>query len=276
MGKVRTNNEDHYMIARFGRVFETIATNLQHGQVPSRFEESAFVMAVADGMGGMAAGEVASSMAITIGANLALSAGQWNLRLNEREAREMVGRVSRFFRHIDRRLTERAESDPQLSGMGTTLTTAYSVGDDLFLFHVGDSRAYLFRDGGLAQITHDQTLAQALADSGRISAEEVGRHHLRHVLTHALGKGGGEIQAEIQQLRMQDGDRLLLCTDGLTDMVDDAGIAGVLSEVAASDQAGQALIERALEAGGKDNVTVVVARYHLPARDSSQSAGRST
>jgi protein phosphatase len=130
---------------------------------------------------------------------------------------------------------------------------------------VGDSRAYLFRDGTLRLLTRDQTHAQRLADEGLISQQDVARHRLRHVLTSALGGSQQDVRAEIQRWTLADGDRLLLCSDGLTDMVDDAEIAAVLSRETRSDKACGLLVDRALANGGKDNVTVVVARYSIPA-----------
>jgi serine/threonine protein phosphatase PrpC len=148
--------------------------------------------------------------------------------------------------------------------MGTTLTVACSVGADLVLYYVGDSRAYLFRQGKLHRLTRDHTLAQHLADEGCIAQEEIATHRSRHVLTRALGQSGGEVEAELQHLRLANGDRLLLCTDGMTDMVPDARIAEVLCGLDRSHEACRALIDLALAAGGRDNVTVVLARYAIP------------
>src|SRR5262249_3777304 len=147
-----------------------------------------------------------------------------------------------------------------LTGMGTTMTVACSLGIDLFVTHVGDSRVYLCRQGHLHQLTRDHTLAQSLADRGVIPHEEVATHRLRHVLTRALG-GKGEVEADVQRARLEDKDQLLLCTDGLTNMVDDAAIEAVLREAPTAGGACEALVERALKNGGKDNVTVVLARY---------------
>ena len=145
------------------------------------------------------------------------------------------------------------------------MTAAYSLGDDLFITQVGDSRAYLFRGGKLQLLTRDQTMAQLLADRGQISQQEVARHRLRNVLTSALGGSQKEVRVEIQRWKLIDGDRLLLCTDGLTDMMDDASIAEVLSRETRSDEACRKLVEGALANGGRDNITVVLAGYSIPA-----------
>jgi protein phosphatase len=265
-GLVRTNNEDHFIAGRLRRSAEVLATNLPDGYVPRQFEESAYTFAVADGMGGAAAGEVASSLALSLGMNLTLEASRWHTRLDEEAADLMAERVSEFFRVIDGALSERAKSDPGLTGMGTTLTVAYTVGLDALVFHLGDSRAYLFHQGVLRQITRDETLAQAMADAGEIPADSVAQHPMRHVLTRAMGAGTGRADAVVHELRLEPGDRVLLCTDGLTDMLEDAAITDVLARVADPQQACEALIEAALAAGGKDNVTAVIARYETDAQ----------
>jgi protein phosphatase len=172
--------------------------------------------------------------------------------------------LSQYVRAVDLALTEYARGDKKLTGMGTTLTVAYTVGADLFTLHVGDSRAYLYRQGRLTQLTRDHTVAQSLADAGDIQPEEVATHKHRHVLTSALGGNAGLVRADIERARLQDGDRLLLCTDGLTDLVADDRIAHALEEAESPQHACNRLIELALAEGGRDNVTAVVARYTIP------------
>jgi protein phosphatase len=268
-GKVRTSNQDAFLVFRASRCWEKICTNLPAEDLPDRHEECAYVMAVADGMGGAAAGGVASRLALCTGVNLFLNAVKWALKLDNPEERELElqegkERAARIFRQIDATLSQRAETDPTLAGMGTTLTLAYSFGDDLLVSHVGDSRAYLFRQGQLQRLTRDHTLAQALADVGAIRPDEVAGHRLHHVLTRAMGGHGGKVQFDHHHYKLADGDRVLLCTDGLTGMVTDEQIAEVLSGVATSDEAGKALVAKALEGGGADNVTVVLAGYSIP------------
>jgi protein phosphatase len=264
VGKARSSNEDHYFVGRAGRRIETLFTNVPSEDVPAQFSETGYVLIVADGMGGAAGGEVASRMAIAALINIIIHVPDWILRLDEEHAQELMERAAVYYQRVNEALVERAELDPKLRGMGTTMTAAYTLGDDLFVAHVGDSRAYLFRDGKLQLLTRDQTQAQQLADIGVIPQKDVARHRLRHVLTSALGGINKEVKAEIQRLKLTDKDSLLLCTDGLTEMVDDAGIAAVLRDQSRSDEACRVLVERANENGGKDNVTVVVARYCIP------------
>ena len=231
---------------------------------PEHVGDDAYTMIIADGMGGMAAGEVASRVAITTGLKLIQKSPKWGFKINKREARELFERVNSYMREIDLELTKRSEGDRRLFGMGTTLTAAYSIGVDLFIIHLGDSRAYLFRDGDLMRLTRDHTLAQAMADAGYIAPEEVRYHHKRNVLTNFLGGHGGKVKADVRWLRLRDNDRLLLCSDGLNDMVDDQSISRIIGAHERPDEAASSLLEQALENGGRDNVTVIVARYHVP------------
>ncbi|MDG3006833.1 PP2C family protein-serine/threonine phosphatase [Paludisphaera mucosa] len=263
-GKVRSRNEDHFMVAKVSRHMEILMDNLPAGQLPQELAEDGYSMVVADGMGGMNAGDVASMLAISTGVRLADKSVKWGFKINEKEARDLLNRMSMYFQEIDRRLTLKSEGDRRLFGMGTTLTLAYSVGAHLFLIHVGDSRAYLFRGGEIAQLTRDHTVAQALADAGQIKPEDVRTHARRNTLTNYLGGHRGKIQADVRWLRLEHGDRVVLCSDGLSDMIDDAAIAEVLRRGECSQRTTEILLEKALEAGGKDNVTIIVAGYSIP------------
>ncbi len=259
-GKVRPRNEDHFLVTQVGRFAETLMTNLPLDQRPARSEHVGYVLAVADGMGGMTAGQQASRLAIRTGVDLVLESPKWYFHINEREAHELMDRLCEYFRDIDRRLSEHAFADPQLHGMGTTLTGAYLVGGNLFVVHVGDSRCYLYRSGKLQQITHDHTLAQEMADAGKITQQSAGRHRMRNVLTRYIGGSDGDIQAEVHWLPLESGDRVLLCTDGLNGMVADEEIAIALATHHDPNQACEALLAAALAAGGRDNITAIVAQ----------------
>jgi PPM family protein phosphatase len=262
-GKVRDKNEDHFLVSKVSRKQEVLSTNVSSDYIPPLTGEDGYAMIVADGMGGMAAGEVASRLAITTGLKLIQKSPKWGFKINKKEARELFDRVSQHLREIDEALTVRSEADRRLFGMGTTLTAAYSVGADLFIIHLGDSRAYLYRKGELRRLTRDHTVAQAMADAGYIAPEEVRHHNKRNVLTNFLGGHHGNVKADVRWLRVTDGDLLLLCSDGLHDMVDDASIARILGEHELPRDAAQSLLNEALERGGKDNVTVIVARYAI-------------
>ncbi len=263
-GKKRNTNQDHFLVARAGRHLGTLLSNLPEGELPARFDETGYIAIVADGMGGAAGGEVASRLAITTLINIVLHVPDWILRLDEEHAQKVMRRAASYYREVNERLVKEARLKPELRGMGTTMTGAYSLGDDLFVVHVGDSRAYLYRDGILRRLTRDHTHAQMLADAGIIRPEAVGTHRLRHVLTNALGGEESEGNAEIHRMRLFDGDSILLCSDGLHDMVEDEEIAEILKRERASNPACEALVKSALDNGGKDNVTVVVAGYRIP------------
>ncbi len=262
-GLVRPNNEDCYLIARFDRALQTLMTNLPAGQVPGRVEEIGYGMLVADGIGGMAGGEIASSLAASTLVNLALTMSDWIMRLNGEEIERLMLRLADLYRVVDKTLRDKARADPKLSGMGTTMTLACSLGADLVLAHTGDSRVYLLRAGTLRQLTRDHTIAQAMADAGEILPEEVRTHRGRHILTRALGGTMDPVEADVDHFHLSDGDQVLLCTDGLSEMVEDETIAAILGKAATPAAACQALIDAALQNGAKDNVTVAVARYRF-------------
>jgi protein phosphatase len=265
-GKVRKNNEDHFIATRFDRTMRTLASNLPEGEVPSLHSETVYGLLVADGVGGAVAGEIASRTAIHALVDLVLDTPDWIMRLDDPLAGEVLARMERRFQQVREVLVERAKADLTLRGMATTMTVACTLGPELMTAHVGDSRAYVYRSGGrLERLTRDQTMAQSLADAGAITQDEVGKHPSRHVLTSALATRGAFVQVELKRSRLEDGDQVLLCSDGLTEMVPDETIAKVLASGQKSAEACRQLVDLALEAGGKDNVTVVLARYQIPA-----------
>ena len=262
-GGARQNNEDHYLVLRLGRDQETLATSLSGSDVPPLFKESAYTMLVADGLGEGGSGSVASRVALSTIAYLALDYGEWNVRIDPDTASHIYDRAEWFYAQADTAVHTHAASHPLLKGMTTALTAAYSAGNDLFIAHVGHTRAYLFRDGQLSRLTRDHTIEQHLADTKRPASVERLAQDLRHILTDAVGAPGGHPLVEIEQVRLLDGDELLLCTNGLTDMVADAGIAEVLAHRRAPGDQCAMLIELANRAGGGDNITVVIAEYHI-------------
>jgi len=214
-------------------------------------EDSAYagprLLAVADGLGGHAGGERASAAAID-----ALRAFD-----TDTPAAELVNVLADAVRQANAAVHDLAESEPALRGMGTTLTAMLWSGAQFALVQIGDSRAYLLRDGELIQITHDQTVVQALVDAGRITAEEALSHPQRSLILQALD--GGPLVPDIQLREAQLGDRYLLCSDGLYAVVGAEAIGGVLSSVPEPELAVGKLIDLANQGGGPDNITCVVA-----------------
>ncbi len=268
-GRVRPRNEDAFLVYRASRSWERLRTSLPEEDLPRQFGETAYAFCVADGMGGAAAGDLASRLALRTGVNLILNSAKWWLKLDQPQTRErairaLIARALRRFHQIDQALVDRAKEDPSLFGMGTTLTVACSFGADLFVIHTGDSRAYLLRQGNLEQLTRDQTLAQALLDAGQVTAEQALTHRWRHMLTGVLGGRGAKDAPEVQIRRLEDGDQLLLCTDGLTNMIEHAAIGEIIARAESAADGCRRLVDEALRRGGRDNVTVILAKYSLP------------
>jgi protein phosphatase len=262
-GKIRLNNEDHYLVASFERGMKALLTSLPEGDIPHHFADTGYGMVVTDGMGGAAGGEIAARTVISVLIELALSTPDWIMRLNEELAKVVLRRLNHRIMQAQTALIEKARIDPTLTGMGTTVTIACSLGAKLLIAHVGDSRAYLFHRHQLHRLTCDHTVAQALSDAGVIRPEAVQSHPTRHLLTRAVGSQGGKAIADLSVLELNDGDQVMLCTDGLTNMVSEAQITKSLSMERPASDACHALVEMALEGGGLDNITVVIARYRI-------------
>jgi PPM family protein phosphatase len=225
-GLVRRNNQDQLLVN--GRLF-----------------------AVADGMGGHAAGEVASQVAIDALRSAFEATG------DNPHPDDLVGAV----RRANSAVIARAETDPALRGMGTTLTAAAVVVEDdeerIAIANVGDSRAYVFAHGDLTQLTEDHNVAEELARSGQINPEDVGHHPQRHILTRAIGIFP-DVDVDLWEVLPYPGDRVLLCSDGLVREVNDDQIAAVLRRLGDPGEAAEELVARARAAGGSDNITVVL------------------
>jgi protein phosphatase len=263
-GLVRTNNEDHFLIARIGRTLETVLTNMTDVESPTQFEEAGYAFIVADGVGGRAAGEVASRQAISGLLKLALHTPDWQFRWGPKERNTVAWRMQDRFRNVNAALLQHAEVDASRKGMSTTLTAALAYGSDLIVGHVGDSRAYLLHQGKLKKLTRDHTLAQSLIDEGVHASDDQVLLQFRNILTQTLGSAESESRADVQEYSIADGDQLLLCTDGLTDMVDEGVIESVLNEGSSAKLVCTNLLNFALSNGGLDNVTIIVARFSIP------------
>ena len=221
VGRLREVNEDAYLV-----------------------EEPLFV--IADGMGGHVAGDVASSTAIE-----AISAHLDEITPTDPQT------LAQLVRYANSAVWSKAQSDASLSGMGTTCTLIYVDEGRAHVAHVGDSRAYRLRDGELEQLTEDHTLVGRLVREGRLPAEEADRHPQRNVITRVLGIDA-DVSVDLTAIELVDGDRLLLCSDGLTSMMRESDIAETLNEEADAQSAADHLVDAANRAGGEDNITVVV------------------
>ena len=205
------------------------------------------VFVVADGMGGARAGEVASQLAIETFEQGLPDAGNGEERLAER------------VRDANRAIFDKASEEPELEGMGTTLTAAYLDDSHLSIAHVGDSRAYLFRDGELSRLTQDHSLVDELVRRGKLTEEQAAEHPQRSIITRALGIER-DVEVDTWSYPVRAGDVLLLCSDGLTSMISEDRVTDVLRSAPTLDRAASDLIAEANDAGGRDNITVVLFR----------------
>lgn len=262
-GCVRPNNEDQFLIVRLERSFVLQYSGYAVDNGTRISQPSPWLMMVADGMGGHAGGEVASSVVVDAMAHYALTAMPW-IEASEKDDGDLVeGMVAAVRRAQDRMLTVAARKQLD-TRLGSTLTMGYLLWPNLLLFHVGDSRAYLYRDGQLRRLTSDHNLAQEMVKSELLSEQEARRSFFTSVLTNALGGGSDKLYVEQGRLELEVGDIILLCTDGLHGELDDAEIAAQLATLRAPEdveRVGRGLIEAAKAVGGHDNVTVVLARF---------------
>jgi protein phosphatase len=262
-GKVRSNNEDQHLIARLAKSMHVCQSSLPDDGLTRFAGEEGYLLVVADGMGGAAAGERASALAVESIEGFVLNTFRWFLHLGPNEEDALYDELREGLERADRAVFNEAQEDLRYHGMGTTLTMAYTVASDLFVVHAGDSRAYLFRDGRLHQLTNDHTFVQALVQGGAISSEAARKHKMRNIVTNVIGGASEGVHAEIHKLLVQDGDVLLLCSDGLTEPVPESEITEILATHPEPEKACQRLINRALDHGGPDNVTVIVAHYRM-------------
>ena len=265
-GTARPYNDDHYLVLRVGRTQDTLATSLSSADVPADFEEHAYAMLIADGLGEGGSGSVASRVALSTIAHMALDHGRWNLRVDPETASEIMDRAQHFYSRADAEVFAKSLTGPLLTGIATSLTAAYSAGDSLFVAHVGHSRAYLFRGGELTLLTRDHTIEQHLASSKGLVSVERRAQDLRHILTDAIGAGGGTPLVDVEQFRLTSGDSVLMCTNGLTDVVDEGRIAEILAHPRQPAEQCAMLIDLAREQRSEDNVTVILAQYQIPPR----------
>ncbi|QDU20360.1 PP2C family protein-serine/threonine phosphatase [Urbifossiella limnaea] len=258
VGHARKSNEDNFHITRFGRYLRTVASSLTAPDTPDDFEQVGYGFAVADGVGGSAAGEVASRLAITLIIDLVLQTPDWVFAENAIDVRTVMARTARRFGLVNDAVVAEAAARPGLRGMGSTLSLAISMGAELIVAHVGDSPVFLYRGGRLLRLTRDHTVP-----TSQLGVHPAVAARVRLALTHAIGIPATGGAPELSRHKLADRDRILLCTDGLTDLVSEDDIADELGRVSAED-ACQALVGRALDRGGGDNVTVVVASFRFP------------
>jgi serine/threonine protein phosphatase PrpC len=261
-GYIREQNEDQYMVADLRKSLDVHHTSLgfrEHSHLNG--DTHGQLLLVADGLGGHASGERASTLAVDCLAHFAVNAMHWCARLDDCDDEQVFAEWEEALQRCDEQVHAEGDARPERRGMGTTLTMAYVAWPNAYVLHAGDSRCYLLRDGNLRQITVDHTLAQKFADAGVISPEEIDQSRYSHVLWNAIGGNSETVSAEAHKLALELGDVLLLCTDGLTNELDDAQIAEMLASPRPASDICQHLVAAAKQAGGNDNITVVVAKF---------------
>jgi protein phosphatase len=255
VGRTREHNEDAFVVADLSTDNATLQPEVRtHTAGPK-----GTLFLVADGMGGAAAGEIASAMAVEIILD-ELRTG-WIARSNDDAGAEaFVRAIKQATKTANEQINGYASSHPEFRGMGTTATIAGLLGDTLYLAQVGDSRAYIVRDGVARQITKDQSLMQKLVEAGELTEEEAEHSERRNIILQALGPEA-VVKIDLTHQTIRRGDVLVLCSDGLSGQVTKDEIAAVVSAEPDLTTACRLLIDRANEAGGPDNITVIVARF---------------
>lgn len=260
VGCVREQNEDSFLIADLGRWLEVRETSLAVAEAQRRIAgPRGTLMMVADGMGGHGGGEVASAVAVDMIAQFALYAMPWVTEPDDPAEKVLLEKLGDAMNQCQTRLEQVAQRKHLAHFKpGTTLTLAYALWPKLYVAHAGDSRLYLHREDELVQITSDHTVGQALRQAGAIPA---GPSRFDHILVNVVGGGGDRVTTEAHSLSLASGDRVLLCSDGLTGHVSDARIAAELKAAPSSAVACERLVQAAKAGGGYDNITVLVASF---------------
>jgi protein phosphatase len=257
-GKSREDNQDHFLIASLRKQIQVHLTSLPPSDRVGGTERLALLAMVADGVGGGPKGEEASRLAAAAVTRYVTESMQcyYGAEIGDEENFPTVLEEAALQCHMD--LTRRSTGDPERSGMATTLTLWLGVWPRAYLLQIGDSRCYLLRNGTLTQISRDQTLAQDLVDQGAITRTDA--HHTRWANVLASAIGGPQAAPVVTRLEQVWGDVGLLCSDGLTKHVSDERIRERLLSMTSAKQACESLLQDALDAGGSDNVTVLVGR----------------
>jgi serine/threonine protein phosphatase PrpC len=258
LGRVCKTNEDQFLIAELSKSMLVHQTSLAMDDatcLPGR--RPGYLFLVADGVGGAPAGEEASRLAVASIIRTVLGTMPWFFRLEDHEE-DLEEELKQMLKKCQIKIEADVLENPSRAGMGTTLTMAYVIWPRLYVVHVGDARAYLYRDTGLIQITEDHTVAQALSPSAAV------RSPYRMVLWNVLGGGTLEVSPSVYKVQLKNQDVILLATDGLGRHVPDDTIAEILKGSLSAQTAATELVSAANEAGGRDNTTVVVARFGSP------------
>ena len=260
-GRKRTSNEDQFLVAVLSRALRVLQTSIEQPSVQLGAPEG-YLFVVADGVGGHLAGETASEMAVSLIEKFVVDTLKWCSHLRATaEGDPVLLEFQKALSQVNEKVIYEADKHPAWHGMATTTTLAYFIRRELFVAHVGDSRCYLLRNGLLYRLTRDHTFVAEMVRRGVLKPEEAAHHAYRHVVTNVVGGDDPGVQVEMHKMAAEAGDCLMLCSDGLTEMISDQDILNILISTPSTEAACDLLVKTANEKGGKDNVTVVVARF---------------
>ncbi|REJ81563.1 MAG: serine/threonine-protein phosphatase [Planctomycetota bacterium] len=262
IGCKREENQDQFLIAGLNKAMRVHQSSLSIDDNEMLLSESQGVLLlVADGMGGQAGGERASRLAVEGLATYLLDTMPWFFNLDTEGDEEARTALNEAIIRCQEKLSFDAKVHPDVHGMGTTITAAYVRWPRATIVHAGDSRCYLHHQGSLSQLTTDHTLAEQFSSTGAFRKVDLAETRWAHVLWNAVGSDMREVEPEVNQFELQMGDTLLLCTDGLMRHVEDPELTDALNTDHSSEKLCHELVDRAKSRGGRDNITVVVARF---------------
>ena len=266
IGCRRETNQDQFLIAQLNKSMLVSSTSL-----PVETQSRLFggvqgqLMLVADGMGGHAAGERASSLAVDHLVSRLLNSMHWFLDIDHEDDENFIEDLKELLQDAHARILRDSSENIDHRGMGTTLTMAHVVWPRLYVVHAGDTRCYLVRNGAAEQLTNDHTMARRLVESGGMKPEDEATSRWSHVLWNVLGgRGEGQLIAEVRRVDLVEGDCLVLCSDGLHRYVDGPGLAEVVDRFDSAEHICNELVRLAIQGGGEDNITAIVAKPHPP------------
>ncbi len=262
-GRRRKTNQDQFLLARFHKTIEVAHTSLPEAYL-GRFGSAprAHLFVVADGVGGGARGDRASSVTLDVVAHYMTCGMGCFYDLDEAAETDLTDELIESVSRSHERVRAEAAAIAGATGMATTLTMAHVIWPRAYVVHVGDSRCYHLRESDIRRVTTDQTVAQSLVELGAMDPETAETDPRSNLLTQAVGGGGGDpLRPEIVTVDLAAGDALVLCTDGLTKHVADTDIAARVARAESARGACEALVQDALDAGGTDNITVAIGRF---------------
>jgi PPM family protein phosphatase len=266
-GRKRPANQDHYLIADLNKSMRVHDTSLTLDNETRVYGGSqGKLLIVADGMGGEAEGERACTIAVDQVTTYVLNSLAWCFRLEE-DSEDFEDHLKDALQSCQKSIQQVVSEHPEMESMGTTMTMVYIVWPRAFVVHVGDSRCYLLRSGELNQITVDHTVSEMLAKSGQMSREEARHSPMGHALWNVIGGRSSDLSVDVYKLTLERDDVLLLCTDGLYDMVPHDQLRELLNSNASAEAICRKLVDTANENGGRDNITVIVSHFLAPQHD---------